>query len=393
MNQLKSTLMKGKYNWKKQRDKKAFVALDDGTCFDGISIGSPTNQLGELVFNTGMSGYQEILSDPSYAGQIVTMTYPEIGNYGTNTTDMETTTPFAKGFIIHQLNQASNWRNEEELNQFLKNHNIPALAGVDTRALTLHLREKGTLKAYICTDDSISKEEASTKAKNWNFNATDYVQLTSTKRIYQWEQNDSKSKNFALYDSLPAKDIKLAVYDFGIKRNILRHLRGFGMDSTVYPASTPAEKILATNPDAIFLSNGPADPRDVTYAIDNTKKLIGKKPLMGICLGHQLLSLAFGCKIFKLKFGHHGCNHPIKNLQTGQIQITSQNHNYAVDPKSINQDEIKITHINLNDQTIAGIAHKKYPIFSVQHHPEAAPGPQDSIELFAQFRELVLKNK
>ena len=322
--------MKKRYNWQKQREKKSFIALEDGSCFYGVSVGAESNVLGELVFNTGLTGYQEILSDPSYAGQIVAMTYPEIGNYGIIQEDMETLSPFTKGFIVHKLNLSNNWRADTELHSFLKTNNIPALEEIDVRALTLKIRSTGTQKAFISTDGSLSKKEAVSKAIEWEgITAVDYVKEVSTKKIYKWDTEDKISKIFNGYDKLPLKDISLVAYDFGIKRNILRHLRGFGMDITVVPATTSANEVLKMNPDGIFLSNGPADPRSINYVVENIKQLIGKKPIMGICLGHQLLGLALGSKTFKLKFGHHGCNHPIKNLLTGKIEITSQNHNYA----------------------------------------------------------------
>ena len=363
------------YNWKIQRERPAFIALANGEIFRGWSFGAPVDQVGELVFNTGMTGYQEIISDPSYAGQFVTLTSPEIGNYGCNEADMESRGLFLNGLVIHELNQPSNFRSETALDKMLKKNNVPGIAGIDTRRLTILLRSLGTQKAYMhCSNEKVSEEEAIKKAQAWyGLDNQDYAAKVSCEESYIWSKNGK---------------YKIIAIDFGIKYNILRMLAANDMQVTVVPASTTATEIMAMNPDGVFLSNGPADPSAVKYAIECVRELIGKVPLMGICLGHQLLGLASDIKCERLKFGHHGCNHPVKNLATGKVEITSQNHNFALTMDNI-PDELEITHINLNDQTVEGIRHKNAPMFSVQYHPEAAPGPHDSEYLFKQFLQLL----
>jgi carbamoyl-phosphate synthase small subunit len=386
--------MSQSWNWKLQREKKAFLALEDGTIFHGYSIGAEKNCLGETVFNTGMTGYQEILSDPSYAGQFICMTYPEMGNYGTTKVDMESRHTFCNGLIVHNHNESSNWRNDDDLASFLKSNDIPAIAGIDTRALTLKLRTDGAMKSYICLDGQVSESEAVELAKNWEgLEGQDYAAKVSCDTTFEWDPDDSISSSWGTGPELPAKDLHVVAYDFGMKYNILRGLRRSGMKVTVVPAKTPVSEVLALNPDGVFFSNGPADPKAVTYAIDAASELIGKLPLMGICLGHQILGLASGAKTYKLKFGHHGCNHPVKNLLNDKIEISSQNHNFAIDADTINSDILEVTHVNLNDNTVAGIRHKSAPMFAVQYHPEAAPGPHDPFYLFDQFRELILEHK
>lgn len=382
-----------KWNWQEKREKKAFLALADGTIFRGYSVGAPVDQVGEVVFNTGLTGYQEILSDPSYSGQFVTMTYTEIGNYGVAPEDMESRKIFANGFIMHEYTEPSNWRSNQSLADFLKSQDVPGLAGIDTRALTTKLREDGNQKACICVSGTLTEEEAVAKANGWEgLEGQDYASKVSTDDVFTWDPNGENTTSWGITDELPEADLKVVLYDFGVKWNILRGLRRNGFEVIVVPAKTPAEEVLAMNPDGIFLSNGPADPAAVTYAIENTKQLLGKKPIMGICLGHQLLGLASGCKTYKMKFGHHGCNHPVKDLTTGKVEITSQNHNFAIDKDSLT-DEVEVTHVHLNDGTIAGIQHKEHPAFSVQYHPEACPGPHDPYYLFARFREMVLANR
>jgi len=361
--------------WRKQRERKAFLALADGTVFHGYGFGRAGDCVGEAVFNTGMTGYQEILSDPSYAGQFVTLTTAEVGNYGCNENDMESRGVFLNGLVIQELNRASNHLAEEELTDFMKRHRKPGIAGVDTRALTLHLRTHGAQKAYLhVSDEPVSEERAVAIAREWEgLDGKDYAAKVTAAAPYQWSD---------------AGKYHVVVYDFGVKYNILRELVSAGARVTVVPAQTPAEQIMDMNPDGVFLSNGPADPAAVTYAIDNIRKLLGKVPMMGICLGHQLLGLACGAKCGRLKFGHHGCNHPVKNVLTGEVAISSQNHNYALTELPAC---LRLTHVNLNDGSCEGIRHETLPAFAVQYHPEAAPGPHDAQSLFKEFIQLMEK--
>lgn len=378
--------------WKLQRERKAFLALADGSVFYGYSMGAPVDSFGEVVFNTSLSGYQEILSDPSYAGQFVTLTETEIGNVGVNETDMESPKFQAGGLLVQQINPSSNWRSEEELTDALKRYGIPALAGIDTRALTLLLREKGTVKGFICTSGSVTPDEGVAKAKAWaGLDGVDMVETVTCKEKYVF--SDEFLKGFGMPQELPAADMKLVAYDFGIKRNILRNLRLQGFQVTVVPAYTPAEEVLAMNPDGIFFSNGPGDPAGVKDAVKNARAILGKVPVMGICLGLQILGLASGAKTGRLKFGHHGGNHPVMFMESGRVMVTSQNHNFAVLDASIDPEVLEITHVNLNDHSIEGFRSKKVPMIAVQFHPEAAPGPHDSNPFFEDCRKLVLENK
>ncbi len=378
------------WNWKTRRERKAFLALEDGSVFRGWSFGALRDTLGEVVFNTGMTGYQEILTDPSYHGQIVTMTYTEIGNTGINPDDIESRCIFANGFIVHELNRPRNWRATTPLDRYLREQGIPALAGVDTRALTPKLRVAGTQKGFLCATGEMDENLAVEKARNWDgLDNQDYAARVTVDTAFAWDPHGDLTCSWGIADSLPEPDLTIAAWDFGIKWNILRRLRQHGMGVTVLPASASAEDVLRLKPDGVFLSNGPADPAAVTYAIENIRNLIGRVPIWGICLGHQLLGLALGGRTFRLKFGHHGCNHPVMDLQTRKVEITSQNHNFAVDPESLDPSRIEVTHVNLNDQTVEGIRHRTEPLFSVQYHPEAAPGPHDAQYLFQRFRDLI----
>ena len=378
------------WGWAEQRSQSAFLALEDGSVWRGHSVGAGVDALGEVVFNTGMTGYQEILTDPSYSGQFVTMTYPEIGNTGMNAADMESRRLFANGFIVHDLNCPSNWRSERGVAAALEESQIPALAGVDTRGLTTLLREKGTLKGCIAVTGELTEAEAVKRAKAWcGLDGQDYASRVTCDRPYAWDPDGALTASWGITDACPETDMRIVALDFGIKWNILRGLRRHGMDVTVVPAQTDSAAILALHPDGVFFSNGPADPAAVTYAVDTAKGLMNKVPMMGICLGHQLLSIALGGSTYRLKFGHHGCNHPVKDCTTGAVEITSQNHNFAVDMDSLDASRVDVTHVNLNDNTVEGICSKREPLFAVQYHPEAAPGPHDPYYLFARFRKLI----
>ena len=363
------------YEWKKRRERAAFLALANGAIFRGWSFGAPRDTVGEAVFNTGMSGYQEIVTDPSYAGQFVTLTAPEIGNYGCNPQDVESRGLFLNGLIIHELNEPSNYRSEVSLSDYLKQNDRPGIAGVDTRHLTVMLRDEGSQKAYLhVSDDAVSEKEAVERARAWEgLDGQDYAAKVTAGKQYEWNEEG---------------DLHVVAFDFGIKTNILRGMAERNMRVTVLPATATAKDALALKPDGVFLSNGPADPSAVRYAIDNIRSLIGKVPLFGICLGHQLLGIASGAECGRLKFGHHGCNHPVKNLRTGKVEITSQNHNFALKRETL-PDHLEVTHLNLNDNTIEGIRHRTEPAASVQYHPEACPGPHDAAYLFEDFRKLM----
>ncbi len=381
-------------------DMRAFLALEDGRYFEGESFGATGTRVGEVCFNTAMTGYQELLTDPSYRGQIVAMTYPLIGNYGTNSLDQESRSPHVRGFVIEELSEIpSNWRSEMSLDEYLRTWNVPGVQGVDTRALTRHLRTRGAMKACLTTEE-ISPEEATHRAiKGEGVIGMDYVREVSARKIYQWDPEDKLSEpwsigpgNGGIKSSLPPVRFRIVAYDYGIKENILRLLRQKGFRVTVVPAATTAKEVLALNPDGVFLSNGPGDPAALPYAHEATRDLMGKKTIFGICLGHQILGFAFGGSTYKLKFGHHGANQPVKDLGSGKVAITAQNHGFAVDPKSL-PSNVEVTHINLNDGTVEGMRHKELPIFSVQYHPEAAPGPHDACYFFEQFADLIEKQK
>jgi carbamoyl-phosphate synthase small subunit len=380
----------------------AILALEDGTIFQGKGFGARVSASGEVCFNTSMTGYQEILTDPSYKAQIVTMTYPHIGNYGVNQQDIESYQPHAAGFVVREVSPVtSNWRADWELPEYLEQNKIPAIADIDTRALTKKLRVRGAMNGFISTED-ITPEEALKRAQAWpGLEGVDYVQEVTHKEPFQWDADDSQSPEFRIVQGteteqprnvrnpLPAADIPIVALDFGIKYNILRRLRQHGFKVKVLPASTGIDAIMAEKPAGVFLSNGPGDPAAVTYAVATVNELVKRDiPIFGICLGHQILGQAMGGRTYKLKFGHRGGNQPVKDLATGKIEITSQNHGFAVDPDSLPED-VEVTHINLNDQTVEGLTHKSKPIFCVQYHPEASPGPHDSTSLFARFAEMV----
>ncbi|BCB96185.1 carbamoyl-phosphate synthase small chain [Dissulfurispira thermophila] len=372
---------------------KALLVLADGTYFEGKGFGADGESIGEVVFNTSMTGYQEILTDPSYKGQIVTMTYTQIGNYGINMTDVESLNkPKVEGFIIKEyFDFPSNWRSQMTLSQYLKDNNIVAIEGIDTRALTRHLRNSGVQMGIISTVDSGPESLFEKVRAHPGISTLDLVKEVTTKEAYTWGEGCftiSPLRRFTSSPLLISDTKKVVVYDFGVKFNILRNLVDAGFNVSVVPAYTPAEAVLEMKPDGVLLSNGPGDPETVTYGIENVKKLIGKKPIFGICLGHQILGLAMGGRTYKLKFGHHGGNHPVKDLKTGRVEITAQNHNYCVDINSL-KGQVRLTHQNLFDGSEEGMEHVEYPVFSVQHHPEAGPGPNDSTHLFKRFREMM----
>lgn len=365
---------------------RAIVALEDGSYYIGKAFGSYTDARGEIVFNTSMSGYQEILTDPSYKGQVVLMTYPLIGNYGVNDEDLESRRPWVEGFIVKELaRHYSNYRAKEGLSEFLNRNGIPGVEGVDTRAITRNIREKGSLRVYITTKD-ISPQRAVEIAREIpDIKGRDLVREVTTEEPYLFRQGMWNGRG---YEKPSQWRFRIVVYDFGVKRNILRIMNSLGIETYVVPADTPYTDVLAMKPDGVFLSNGPGDPEPVFYAIENVRNLIGKLPIFGICLGHQILSLAIGGKSFKMKFGHRGANHPVKNLDNGRVEITAQNHSFAIDVKSM-EGLAEITHVNLNDGTLEGIRDRKRFFFTVQYHPEDSPGPHDSTYLFKEFLELL----
>ncbi|MBM4263477.1 MAG: glutamine-hydrolyzing carbamoyl-phosphate synthase small subunit [Deltaproteobacteria bacterium] len=385
---------------------KAILALADGRCYEGSAFGALGEALGEVVFNTSMTGYQEILTDPSYEGQLVAMTYPQIGNVGVNLEDVESRRPFLRGFIVKDYTAApSNWRAAQPLHEYMQQHSIVGIQGIDTRSLVRHLRDTGAQQGIISTQTS-SIDELIAKAKHApGLVGVDLVKNVTCAEAYDWNEGlweldgGYKKRNGAAVKarkskkgSFSAPAFSVVAYDFGIKYNILRNLAESGCSVRVVPASMPAEDVLALNPDGIFLSNGPGDPDAVPYAKENVEKLVGKKPIFGICLGHQILGLALGGTTYKLKFGHHGGNQPVMDLTTRKVEITSQNHGFAVDADSL-KGAVELTHVNLNDNTVEGLAHRDLPIFSVQYHPEASPGPHDANYLFKRFTDLMAKHR
>ncbi len=380
---------------------EAMLALEDGRVFRGRGYGAPGERFGEVVFNTSLSGYQEILTDPSYAGQIVTLTYPHIGNYGTNPFDSESVRPFAEGLVVRELSElASNWRSVEEVSGFLADFGVPVISDIDTRALVRHLRRHGAMRGVISTIDHHAPSLVAKTKASPSMVGLDLASRVTTASSYEWTQASTDiyaGGDFGEARSgrqqAPAERLHVVAYDYGIKHNILRHLADIGCRVTVVPAQTAASDVLELKPDGVFLSNGPGDPEPVAYAAKAVRELMGRVPIFGICLGHQIIGLALGGRTYKLKFGHHGGNHPVLNLETQKVEITAQNHGFAVDPDSLNANEVQFTHVNLNDQTLEGLRHKSAPMFSVQYHPEASPGPHDAVYLFEQFRKLMGENK
>jgi carbamoyl-phosphate synthase small subunit len=375
--------------------RPAILALEDGRCFEGTAFASKATVTGEICFNTSMTGYQEVITDPSYRGQIVAMTYPQIGNYGVNPEDTESNAPHIRAFVIGELcGVPSNWRATQSLEDYLLSHGIPGIEGIDTRALTKHLRSLGAMRACVTSELDAAAAIAAAQAAP-SMAGMDYVKEVSTAAPFVW---NGESRDWVLpntstgrpgpYQELAPVRHRIVAYDFGIKFNILRRLRQAGFEVEVVPSVTPAADVLARKPDGVFLSNGPGDPAALGYIHDELRALIGNVPIFGICLGNQLLGHAFGGRTFKLKFGHRGGNQPVKDLRTGKVSITSQNHGFAVDPDSLPQ-EIEVTHVNLNDGTVEGMRHRDHPVFSVQYHPEAAPGPNDASYFFSEFAEMI----
>lgn len=358
---------------------RAILALEDGTLFHGESFGAPGEVSGEVVFNTSMTGYQEIVTDPSYRGQIVVMTYPLIGNYGVNRTDVESEKPQAEGFVVRALSPtASSWRKEERLEEWLRRHGTVALSGIDTRSITLLLREKGALKGVISTVDLDEKRLVEKARNSQGLVGRDLVKEVTCEEVYQWPEMPPGGARF-----------KVVAVDCGMKTHIPRMLTQVGCQVTVAPARVTAKQILDMKPDGLFLSNGPGDPEGMPYLVSAVRGCIGRIPIFGICLGHQIVGLALGGKTYKLKFGHHGANHPVMDVLTGQVEITSQNHGFSIDPETIPGKAVILTHLNLNDKTCEGMSHRTLPIFSVQYHPEASPGPHDARHHFQRFVKLM----
>ncbi|MEE9542213.1 MAG: glutamine-hydrolyzing carbamoyl-phosphate synthase small subunit [Thermodesulfobacteriota bacterium] len=379
-------------NKKDKNNNKAILALSDGTIFEGLSFGFSGEAVAEICFNTSMTGYQEILTDPSYKGQIVSMTYPQIGNYGINSEDVESRRPWVEGFIVKEVcPEPSSWRSEKSLDAFMLENGIVGISGIDTRALTRLIRDKGAMEGVISAKDLDPKSLVKKARAHPGLTGRDLVSLVTTDKPYKWDEGlwNLEGVDALAGKSIPQERYKVVAFDFGMKLNILRNLVSIGCDVTVVSASTTAKEVLAMAPDGVFLSNGPGDPEAVTYAVETVKELLRKLPVFGICLGHQIISLALGAKSFKLKFGHRGANQPVKDLNTGKVEITSQNHGFAIDAKSM-KGLSKITHVNLNDDTVEGLSSPGEKFFSVQYHPESSPGPHDSRYLFMIFLEMMI---
>ena len=370
----------------------AILALEDGTVFEGRSFGAPAERSGEVVFNTALTGYQEVFTDPSYSGQIVILTNPQIGNYGTSRHDNESARPYIEGLVVREFSAvSSNWRADTEAGAFLGQAGIPIVSGLDTRTLVRHLRTRGVMRGVLSAIEEDAQKLVEKARAIPTMAGLDLASRVSTPQRYEWTKPVDACSPSESIASAPAPKHHVVAYDYGIKHNILRRLVQVGCRVTVVPALTSAEDVLALDPDGVFLSNGPGDPEPLHAQVANIRKLIGRKPIFGICLGHQLLGLALGGKTYKLKFGHRGANHPVRNEITRRVEITSHNHGFAVDPDSLNLNQVEITHVNLNDQTLEGFRHRSDPVFCVQYHPEAAPGPHDSLYLFDDFVKLMSK--
>ena len=371
----------------------AILALEDGTVFEGKAVGVPAERAGEVVFNTALTGYQEIFTDPSYAGQIIVLTNPQIGNYGTADSDSEANRPYIEGLVVREFSRVtSNWRSDLDAGHFLSQHQIPIGSEMDTRAIVRHLRSRGAMRGVLSTMSTDAPALIEKARSSPSMTGLDLATRVSASERYEWSEPVSPvSPSERLSNAEP--QFHVVAYDYGIKQNILRRLVTSGCKVTVVPSLTTAEDVLALQPSGVFLSNGPGDPEPLTPQIDNIRRLIGKTPIFGICLGHQVLALALGAKTYKLKFGHRGANHPVLNHQTRKVEITSQNHGFSVDPDSLNASEIELTHVNLNDQTLEGFRHRSEPVFCVQYHPEGAPGPHDSHYLFNDFIELMKESR
>ncbi len=368
----------------------AVLALEDGTVFEGISFGAPVERAGEVVFNTAITGYQEVFTDPSYTGQIVVLTNPQIGNYGANEADNESAKPYIEGLVVREFSPlASNWRADETAQQFLTGHSVPVIAGIDTRALVRHLRSRGVMRGVLSATSTDSTELVERARRSPSMAGLDLATRVSTPAKYEWIKKADPCSPSDLEGDAAASRFHVIAYDYGIKHNILRRLVQVGCSLTVVPAGTTAEDVMALKPNGVFLSNGPGDPEPLEFQAAQVRKLVGRVPIFGICLGHQILGLALGGKTYKLKFGHRGANHPVLNKITGKVEITSHNHGFAVDPESLNLNHLEITHTNLNDGTLEGFRHRSDPVFCVQYHPEAAPGPHDSRYLFDDFVKLM----